>query len=186
MPLEVPPDLLAALRQGGFVIYFRHAATDWDQQDRERSLMDVASCDPNRMRQLSDSGRETARRIGMRIRGLGIPVDSVVASEYCRTVETANLLDLGPVTTSRDVINERVAERVGGRDHLRDAVRKRLATIPRPGFNSVIVAHGNVFLLAAGTRPPEAGAAIVRPLPGGRFDVVAMFAPDDWDKLRER
>jgi hypothetical protein len=49
----------------------------------------------------------------------------------------------------------------------------------------VIVAHGNVFLLAAGTRPPEGGAAIVRADGRGGFVVQAILEPGDWSRLLE-
>lgn len=181
----VDGQLLEELRRGGFVIYFRHAPTDWSNPDRVRRLDDVSSCDPGRMRQLSDAGREMARGIGEAMRGLGIPVGEVLASEYCRTVETARLLGLGEVQTTRDVINARVAAQVGGRDALARDARRRLAAAPPPGSNTVIVAHGNVFLLAAGTRPPEGGAAIVRADGQGGFVVQALLEPGDWSRLLE-
>lgn len=182
-PAAPDAGLVAHLRQGGHVIYFRHAATDWSQQDRVRTPADITSCDPRRMRQLSEAGRTAARHIGAEMRRLGIPVAQVLASEYCRTVETARLLGLGKVQTTRDVLNARVAEYVGGRDTLARTARARLAAVPPPGTNTVIVAHGNVFLLAAGRTPVEAGAAIVRGDGGGGFTVVDMINPDEWSTL---
>lgn len=179
-------ELVDALRGGGHVIYFRHAATDWAQTDRHDTLSQVGSCDPQVMRQLSAPGRQTATRVGESMRRLGIPVGRVLASEFCRTAETAHLLDLGPVQLTRDVINANVAAQVGGRDALAATARARLVEPTVPGTNTVIVAHGNVFLLVAGTRPVEAGAAIVRGTGGEAFDVVAMLAPEDWFGLAAR
>ena len=175
--------LLEDLRRGGHVIYFRHAPTEWSQQDRVRSLDDCSSCDPLRMRQLSSEGRAMARELGAAIRQLKIPIGRILASEYCRTVETARLLGLGEVEVTRDVINARVADYVGGREALMRTARARLAAPPPTGTNTVIVAHGNVFLLAAGTRPGEAGAAIVRGDGRGGFSVVAMLNPEEWSSL---
>lgn len=172
--------LLDALRRGGYVIYFRHAPTQWTQQDRVRDEADFASCDPGRMRQLSQEGRALARQIGTTLRRLEIPIGEVLASEYCRTVETARLMGVGAVTTTRDVINTRVADYVGGREALRRTARARLAAAPPPGTNTVIVAHGNVLLLAGGTRPVEAGAVVVRGDGAGGYEIVAMLAPDEW------
>ena len=183
--LAEPADaqLLDALRHGGYTLYFRHAPTEWSQQDRVRTLTDCASCDPQRTRQLAESGRALAEQIGATIRRLRIPVGEVWASEYCRTTETARLLNLGDVRTTRDVINARVAELVGGREVLARTARKRLATAPAEGTNTVIVAHGNVFLLAAGTRPPELGAAVLRANGKGGFTVVRLLAPEEWATL---
>ena len=92
--------LVEMLRQGGFNIYFRHAATDWSQADQVSKADDWTSCDPARMRQLSDTGRQIASTIGEAMRVLHIPVGHVFASPYCRTVETARLMQLGEVETA--------------------------------------------------------------------------------------
>ena len=78
------PDLIAALRAGGYNIYFRHAATDWSDGDRVEGLGDWTSCEREKMRQLSDEGRQSARAVGAAMRALGIPVAAVLSSEYCR------------------------------------------------------------------------------------------------------
>ncbi len=165
------------------MLYFRHAQTDWSNPDGRHTAANVASCDPTRMRQLSERGRETAREVGAAIRRLGIPVANVYASEYCRSRQTAELLGLGPVRTTRDVINALAADLIGGRETLRRRTRTRLSTPPPAGRNTVIVAHGNVLMLAAGRRPPEAGTAIVRPAGGGEFEVVAVWDAATWLKL---
>ena len=56
--------LVESLRKGGFNIYFRHAATDWSQNDQVSKEGDWTSCDPNNMRQLSETGRKMAGRFG--------------------------------------------------------------------------------------------------------------------------
>lgn len=172
--------LIEALQGGGYVIYFRHAQTDWSQHDDVRGPGDWTSCDPERMRQLSREGRETARAVGAAMRRLDIPVDAVHASEYCRCVQTAALLDVGPVRTTRDILNARAAEYVGGREALARSARRRLATPPPGGSNTVLVAHGNVFLMVAGARPPEGGAAVVRPEGDGRFTLVGILPAATW------
>ena len=42
-------------------------------------------------RQLNDEGREQSRRIGKRIKELGIPIGEVYSSSFCRCEETAKL-----------------------------------------------------------------------------------------------
>lgn len=172
--------LIDALQGGGYVIYFRHAQTDWSQHDDVRGPGDWTSCDPERMRQLSGKGRETARAVGAAMRRLGIPVGAVYASEYCRCVQTAALLDVGPVQTTRDLLNARAAEYVGGRGALARSARRRLGTVPADGTNTVLVAHGNVFVLVAGERPPEGGAAVVRPEGDGAFSLAGILPAEAW------
>src|SRR6185295_12820748 len=73
-----PAELLAELRQGGYVLYFRHTATDFSQNDeRMRRFEDCAD-----QRNLIDKGRADARAAGAAIRQLGIPIERVLASPF--------------------------------------------------------------------------------------------------------
>ena len=95
-------DLIARLRQGGHVIFIRHAATEPTQDDPRPDL-----ADPRTQRNLSDDGREQARQLGRAIRRLGIPVGTVLASPYARTRETAELaFGRDRVRVTRDLLNE--------------------------------------------------------------------------------
>ena len=92
-----PAQLIEALRGGGHTLYIRHAATDWSQSDTVVKFGDWKSCDPGKMRQLSDAGRIAAERIGIAMRALEIPIGKVLSSEYCRAIETAERLAIGTV-----------------------------------------------------------------------------------------
>jgi phosphohistidine phosphatase SixA len=175
--------LVKALRQGGYNIYFRHAATDWSQHDQVTTEGDWTSCNPARMRQLSAEGREVARRIGAAIRRLDIPIGRVLSSEYCRARETAQLMDLGPVTTTRAIMNTRAAEFVGGLDAVIKRARRVLATPPKTGTNTVLVAHGNLMRAASGAYSGEGGAAVFAPQKDGAFRLAAQIMPEDWERL---
>lgn len=172
--------LAEALRKGGFNIYFRHAATDWTRVDKVVKRNDWKSCDPDKMRQLVPQGRAAARRIGDAIRRMEIPVGRVWSSEYCRTRETARYLNLGPVSTTQDIMNLRVAEYVGGREALVRRARLALSTPPPKGTNTVFVAHGNIVRAATGAYPGEAGAAIFDPQGNGELKLVALVDPEEW------
>jgi broad specificity phosphatase PhoE len=176
-------ELIRALRQGGHNIYFRHTQTDWSQIDIIVNAGDWTDCDPSRVRQLSDAGRQTARAIGAAMRALRIPVSRVLASPYCRTVDTATLMDLAPVKTMIDVINMRVAEYVGGTDAVVATARKRLAGVPPTGTNIVIVAHGNVIRSAARVNPMEGEGLVFRPDGDGEFALVGRLTPEQWEEL---
>ena len=174
---------MQALKAGGYNIYFRHVATDWSQSDDVREAGDWLSCDPARIRQLSAAGRETARALGAAIRALGIPVGRVLASPYCRTVETARLMDLGMVQTTTDVMNLRVAEYFDGRAAIAQRARERLATAPPAGSNTIVVAHGNVAGLAAGIHLREGEGAVLKPLGNTDFVHVGSLTPEEWSRL---
>ena len=83
---EPASSLVRRLRGGGYVLAFRHAATDFSMTDKTR---DLRNC--SRQRNLNADGRRQARRIGKAFRRLGIPVGQVLASPFCRTRETARL-----------------------------------------------------------------------------------------------
>src|SRR5262245_63698286 len=83
------------LRRGGYVLYFRHTSTDFGQNDDGMTSFD----DCTKQRNLTDKGRAEARAIGAAIARLKIPVGEVLASPYCRTVETAKLI-FGRATVS--------------------------------------------------------------------------------------
>jgi len=178
--------LVEALRGGGYSIYFRHAETDWGQDDRVEMAGDWTSCDPAEMRQLSPQGRGTARRIGDAVRGLGVPVAKVLSSEYCRAWETARLMDLGPVTRTRDIMNLRVVDYVGGRQAVIRRAQRILAEPPPEGANDVIVAHGNLMRAATGAYVGEGGSGVYAPRAGKQgFELVARLSSEEWIRLAE-
>jgi hypothetical protein len=96
--LAADPALLDELRKGGYVLYLRHASTDFSKDDsRMASFEDCAH-----QRPLTDKGRDEARAIGSHIKHLRIPIDKVYASPFCRTVETA-MLAFGKAEKTQEV-----------------------------------------------------------------------------------
>ena len=174
--------LLQALRAGGHNIYFRHVATDWSLSDDVREPGDWRSCDPARMRQLSDAGRADARTIGAAFRQLEIPVGEVLASPYCRTVETAELMQIGDVVETMQVMNLRSASYVGGRASVVAEAQALLAS-PPPSGNRVISAHGNVAREATPVYPGEGEAVVFEPDGEGGFILRGRIPVGDWARL---
>jgi phosphohistidine phosphatase SixA len=165
-----------ALLRGGYVLYFRHAATDFGQNDDRMSGYE----DCAKQRNLTDSGRSDARAIGAEVKRLHIPVNTVLASPFCRTRETAQLI-FGHAT-----VDARVR---GGParpdDPARYAELRKLLSTPVPsGTNVAIVSHGNPFVALAG--PPylaEGEAAVIEPRDGA-FRVVARIPVGAWRTLQ--
>ena len=92
-------DWINALRQGGYVIVFRHGATHQDQADTDPlNPKNIAQ-----QRQLNDAGRAKAKEIGEAFRKLRIPVGQIQSSEFNRAVETGTLMGLGEVTSTPDL-----------------------------------------------------------------------------------
>ena len=163
-------DLLSRLREGGYVLYLRHTSTDFSQNDsRMTSFEDCAS-----QRNLTDRGRDEARAIGEHVKRLKIPIGEVLASPFCRTMETARLA-FGKAAASNDV-------RGGPVEAARyESLRKLLSSPVPKGTNRVISSHGNPFVALAG--PPylaEGEIAVVRPEGGERFSVIARIPLTGW------
>jgi phosphohistidine phosphatase SixA len=174
--------LLAALRGGGHNLYFRHVGTNWSQQDQVQEAGDWRSCDSTRMRQLSRQGRDDAKAIGSALRRLEVPVGEVLASPYCRTVETARLMELGEVAETIQVMNLRAADYVGGRASVVASAQALLAS-PPPAGNRVIVAHGNVAREATPAYPAEGEALVFAPDGEGGFILRGRITVSDWSRL---
>jgi len=70
------------------------------------------------------------------------------------------------------------------RERLTAALRRMLSTPPADGRNTVIVAHTANLREAAGLWPkPEGTAYVFRPLPDGRFEVLARMEAQQWAAL---
>ncbi len=76
----------AALQQGGAFVLIRHGTAE---PRNDPLALSPGNCD--RERNLSDRGRQEAARIGEAFRRRGISVSTVLASPYCRTIDTARL-----------------------------------------------------------------------------------------------
>jgi hypothetical protein len=165
-----------SLRAGGYVLYLRHTSTDFGQNDSQmKSFEDCAS-----QRNLTDKGRAEARSIGEHVKRLGIPIGNVLASPYCRTMETARLA-FGKAQAMSEVRGGPVRSDDPKRY---DGLRRLLATPPAAGANNVISSHGNPFYAIAGAPYlAEGEIAVVQPGESG-FTVVGRIRLEDWASLR--
>lgn len=178
---QPPARLLALLRQGGLVIYIRHATTQREGADQVSAVM--GDCATQRM--LSEAGWQQARAIGAAFRRLRIPVDQVVSSEYCRAWQTADLafgrhrrnaaLNFEP---AEDYSDAQMAA-------MRNRVRPLLSARPRPGTNTILVGHDDPFLAATGIYPEPMGVTwVVRPGGPDGFTLLGSIGPQGWSALR--
>jgi phosphohistidine phosphatase SixA len=169
--------LIDALRRGGYVIYFRHAATNPEQADTSDPRL--GRCESQR--NLSVDGRRMARDIGAAFQMLRIPVGKVVSSPYCRAVETAKL------AFGRREVSEALYFAMGigkaEREEQGLALRQMLATPPGRGANTVLVAHHANLKEATGIWPKREGDAhVFRPRPDGGFAHLGGVSPEAWKR----
>lgn len=95
----IPPSLAWAdqsawevAKRPGAVLLMRHALAPGTGDPANFTLDDCST-----QRNLSDVGRDQARRVGEALRRRGIAVQPVLTSQWCRCRETAELLGLGQV-----------------------------------------------------------------------------------------
>jgi phosphohistidine phosphatase SixA len=170
-------ELIDALRRGGYVIYFRHAATNPDQADT--SDPKLGRCETQR--NLSADGRRMAREIGAAFQTLRIPVGKVVSSPYCRTVETATLA-FGRNEVS-DALYFAMSVAKPEREQQGLALRQMLAAPPGRGTNTVLVSHHANLKEATGIWPKREGEAhVFRPRPDGGFDHLGEVSAEAWKR----
>lgn len=169
-------EVLTRLKQGGLILYLRHTSTDFGQNDEQMTHYE----DCAHQRNLTDKGRTEAKAIGAAMRKLQIPVASVIASPFCRTLETARLA-FGKATASLDARGG-----PAGDEHYA-GLRRLLSTAPAASGNAVVVSHGNPFYGIAGPpRLAEGEAAIILPKGNKSFDIIARVRSDEWETLQSR
>jgi phosphohistidine phosphatase SixA len=173
------PVLLAALRGGGYILYFRHTATDVGQNDeRMTGYEDCAT-----QRNLTEAGRTDARALGAVLRDLHIPIGDVLASPYCRTMETARLVfgraAATPAVRGGPALPETPARYA--------PLLKILSQPVTGGTNLAIASHGNPYhAVAGGAYLAEGEAAVIEPRGAEGFRVVARMRKDEWIDLEVR
>ena len=148
-------DTWRRLRAGGYAILMRHAATVAGLGDPPGFTLDDCATQRN----LSDAGREDARRIGERFRAERVPVAQVYTSPWCRCRETATLAfgraeDWEPLSSIFDYPH-REAEYSA-------LVKKRIGGYGRrkPGGNVVMVTH-NVNIAALSRHSVATGEMVL-------------------------
>ena len=170
------PTVVEQLRAGGYILYLRHASTDFSQNDAAmKSYADCAG-----QRNLTEKGREEARAIGEHVRRLKIPIGTVLASPFCRTMETAKLA-FGKAQAMQEVRGGPARPE----DPARYAALKKLlsGSVPKRE-NLVIASHANPFYAVAG--PPylaEGEMAVIKPQDDS-FAIVARIRLEDWQALK--
>jgi broad specificity phosphatase PhoE len=143
-PLLADDAIARRVREPGQVLLIRHALAPGIGDPAGFRLGDCAT-----QRNLSEAGRQQARAIGLWLRARGVETARVYSSQWCRCLETAALLELGPVT-ELPALNS-FFERPRERDDRIAALRTFLADQPRDGGLLVLVTHQVTISAVSGT-----------------------------------
>ncbi len=170
-----------SLKQGGYVIVFRHGATNRDQADTDPLNYDNIS----KQRLLSDGGREVARQVGEALKVLRIPIGKTYTSRFNRAVETGSLIGGGVVTPTLDLTEGGLVVTPIENDRRSEALKRLIATTPESGTNTLLVTHKPNILDAFGKdwfEVKEGEASVFRPSADGKAVLVARLQAGDWIK----
>ena len=160
------------LLKGGQVLMIRHATTVPGVGDPEGFRLDDCATQRN----LSAQGRAEARRIRRALAERKVPVAQVLASPWCRCIETAELAfgkrpatwsALGNLFGRHEAANAQVAE-----------MRNRVGAHRGRG-NLVLVTHGSTTAALTGVSPAQGEIVILTPLGGTQFRVAGRLAPPE-------
>ena len=145
----------------------RHAQTEPGSGDPPNYVLS----DCTTQRNLSEAGREQARRIGAAFRARKVPVEEVLSSEFCRCLETARLAfgkaEQWPMLNS-------IFENSALNQARVTALKERLGRRPLQG-NVVIVSHNVNISAATGVGPAMGEAVVVAPGENGGFSVLGSL-----------
>ena len=177
---SLSPSILKDLRNGGFVLYIRHASTESDYADQIKA--DVHNCSTQRT--LSEKGWQEASLIGASMDILSIPVGAVYSSEYCRAWQTAQIA-FGRYTKRSELNFEPAEEYTADQlDAMRERVLPLLKMEPSPGTNTVFVGHDDPFEAAIGIYPePQGVTYVLKRDTAGEMQVVGSVPPSAWQQL---
>jgi len=156
----------ALLKSGGQVVIMRHAAT-------VPTVPDTLGTGCSSQRNLSEAGREDARRIGAAFRAHGIAVEDVRASVWCRCMDTARLA-FGTVTNwpaLDSIFRDRSREAAQTREG-RELIRGH------SGGTLVLVTHQVNIAALTGLFPDEGEMLVLTPR-GEGFVVAGRIKPSD-------
>ena len=126
--------MIERMRAGGHILMIRHALAPGTGDPANFRIGDCST-----QRNLDDSGREQAGAIGKWLRAKGLTSARVYSSQWCRCLETAELLNMGPVT-ELPALNS-FYELTQNREPNLKALRKFITEQPSDGELIILVTH---------------------------------------------
>ena len=164
-----PEALWQALKSGEAFAIMRHAIAPGTGDLENFKISDCST-----QRNLSDRGRQQARKAGEILRLNGIKTASIYSSQWCRCRETANLLAVGPVHDLASLNSffesyERRAERTR-------QLRAWLKVRP-PRETLLLVTHQVNISALTGKGTSSGEILIVESKHGGKYNVLGSIVP---------
>jgi phosphohistidine phosphatase SixA len=164
-------EVWAALRAGGHVALMRHADAPGGVGDPAGFRIDDCATQRN----LSAKGREDAARIGARLKSEGIAFEKIISSPWCRCMDTATLLQLGPVAAEATFGNVVVLS--DQRQSLTAGARTVIGQWQGRG-TLLVVTHGANIAALTGIAPASGEIVVVKKGSGDNVESVGRLLID--------
>ena len=142
-------------QETGYVVLIRHALAPGTGDPSNFQLDDCST-----QRNLSEEGQAQANRIGEAFRSRQIPVARVLSSQWCRCLETAELMDLGavePLPALNSVFRERSTE-----PEQTAQIRQLIINQRNTAGTVVMVTHASNISAISGTSVQSGGMVVLR------------------------
>ena len=159
------PEVVDRLNAAGHILMIRHALAPGNGDPPNFKIGDCAT-----QRNLDDTGRDQARSIGVWLRKNGVTSARVYSSQWCRCLETARLLNLGPVQelAALNSFYERTQDRGPNLRALNDFISQQ----PVKGELIVLVTHFVTIAGIAGTGVSSGEGALLALQEDATYTVV--------------
>lgn len=164
---------LSKLKDGGYVVLLRHVKAGGVDSDD----FDLTDC--RTQREVGAAGREQAQELAARFRQAGITEAGVLSSQWCRALQTAELLELGPVSEEAGL--NYFHWKLGGEEAMNARLQAFFAGLEAPprGAPLVLVSHKTAFAAIGLEAPPSGGGLVLKPNGTTKPEVVgAITAPE--------
>ncbi|MGC1216942.1 MAG: histidine phosphatase family protein [Phormidesmis sp.] len=158
---------LAQADEETYVLLLRHAIAPGTGDPTNFQLDDCST-----QRNLSEEGRQQAVAIGEAFRSRDIPVIEVLSSQWCRCLETAELINVGSVEPFLP-LNSFFRDRAAAEAQTAEVQDYVAANGDRPGVIIMITHQVNITALSGIF--PQSGSAVVVEVNDGQLDVLGQI-----------
>jgi broad specificity phosphatase PhoE len=163
-----PAELIERMRAGGHILMIRHALAPGTGDPPNFKIGDCST-----QRNLDEHGREQARSIGDWLRAKGITSARVYSSQWCRCLETANLLQMGSVE-ELPALNS-FYELTQNREPNLKALRQFIASQPPDGKLIILVTHLVTISAMADEAVSSGEGVLIKLNPATQYEVIGRL-----------
>ncbi|NIZ02232.1 histidine phosphatase family protein [Thalassospira lucentensis] len=131
--------------------------------------------DCNTQRNINDVGKTQARTTGALIRDQGIKIDKVLSSQWCRCLETAELLNLGPVIEEPSLNSFFRNPNTESRQS--QQVLERLQNLPKDS-KAILITHQVNITALTGIFPRSGEIILIKVTDDADIAILSRLMPD--------